>query len=114
MYKLTNGNMVLREDGVYVPNTDAVYKEWLAAGNMPEPAQTEAELFAATKLVKETEIKTLLSATDYKAIKYAEGLLSTEDYASTKTYREALRNAYNAVEIATTVAEVEAVAIPNV
>lgn len=121
MYKLTiAGSSVIRlSDSAYIPFAEGnrdyqEYKEWLAAGNTPEPAQTGAELLAAIKLVKEGEIQTLLSATDYKAIKYAEGLLTAEEYESTKTYREALRTAYNAIESMTTVAEVEEVVIPSV
>lgn len=44
MYKLTSGNMVLREDGVFMSNTDALYQKWIAAGNTPEPAQTTEEI----------------------------------------------------------------------
>lgn len=44
MYKLTNYSVVIRTaDGAYIPfaegNTDfASYKDWLVAGNIPEPA----------------------------------------------------------------------------
>lgn len=40
---------------------------------------------------KINELKRKLSATDYKAIKYAEGLISEEDYAPIKAEREAYR-----------------------
>ena len=44
------------------------------------------------------ELKAKLTATDYKAIKYAEGVLSDTEYADTKAQREAWRNRINALE----------------
>lgn len=44
------------------------------------------------------ELKRLLSASDYKAIKYAEGLITAEDYAETKTERQAWRDEINTLE----------------
>ena len=40
---------------------------------------------------KINELKRKLSATDYKAIKYAEGLISEEEYAPIKAERESYR-----------------------
>ena len=44
------------------------------------------------------ELKAQLSATDYKAIKYAEGWLSEEDFAPIKAERQAIRERINALE----------------
>ena len=44
------------------------------------------------------ELKRNLTATDYKAIKYAEGLLSVEEYAGIKAERQAWRNEINKLE----------------
>lgn len=44
------------------------------------------------------ELKSQLAATDYKAIKYAEGLITAEDYAPIKAARQALRDQINALE----------------
>lgn len=44
------------------------------------------------------ELKAQLSATDYKAIKYSEGLISEEDYAPIKTQRQAWRDQINVLE----------------
>lgn len=41
---------------------------------------------------KINELKRKLYATDYKAIKYAEGLISEEDYAPIKAERESYRD----------------------
>lgn len=44
-------------------------------------------------------LKKKLADTDYKAIKYAEGLISEEDYASIKAERQALRDKINELEL---------------
>lgn len=43
-------------------------------------------------------LKQNLADTDYKAIKYAEGLISDEDYAETKALRQAWRDEINRLE----------------
>lgn len=45
------------------------------------------------------EYKQKLKETDYKAIKYAEGLISDTDYAPIKAERENYRKAINSLEI---------------
>lgn len=44
------------------------------------------------------ELKTLLNQTDYKAIKYAEGLISEDEYAPIKAQRQAWRDEINELE----------------
>lgn len=44
------------------------------------------------------ELKQNLKDTDYKAIKYAEGQISEQDYASIKTLRQAWRDEINELE----------------
>ena len=44
------------------------------------------------------ELKTMLFDTDYKAIKYAEGLISEEEYEIIKRQRQAWRNEINMLE----------------
>ena len=44
------------------------------------------------------ELKQNLKDTDYKAIKYSEGQISEEDYASTKAQRQAWRDEINKLE----------------
>ena len=43
-------------------------------------------------------LKQNLADTDYKAIKYAEGFISDEDYAETKALRQAWRDEINRLE----------------
>ena len=43
-------------------------------------------------------LKAQLSATDYKAIKFAEGLISSSDYEPIKAERQALRDRINELE----------------
>ena len=43
-------------------------------------------------------LKEKLSATDYKAIKYAEGWLSEEEYSPIRAERQALREQINILE----------------
>lgn len=45
------------------------------------------------------ELKRQLRLTDYKAIKYAEGELSAEEYAETKAQRTAWRAEINRLEV---------------
>lgn len=44
------------------------------------------------------ELKAQLAATDYKAIKHSEGLISEEDYAPIKAQRQAWRDQINVLE----------------
>ena len=45
-----------------------------------------------------TELKNFLAETDYQAIKYAEGQLSSNEYASMKAQRQAWRDEINELE----------------
>ena len=45
------------------------------------------------------ELKAQLAATDYKAIKHSEGLISDEDYEPIKRERQAIRDKINELEV---------------
>ena len=60
---------------------------------------TEAELAIADKKKRINELKALLQATDYQAIKYAEGFISEVDYAQIKQVRQSYRNKINELEV---------------
>lgn len=49
--------------------------------------------------VKIFKLKEKLRKTDYQAIKYAEGLISEEDYAPIKAQRQAWRDEINQLEL---------------
>ena len=59
---------------------------------------TERELAIAANKKRIIELKSLLKATDYQAIKYAEGFISETDYAPIKAQRQAWRDEINALE----------------
>ena len=78
------------EDGVVVGMTvnDAALEAYIAS--IPEPVITPEEEIA--------ELKAKLAATDYQAIKYAEGVLSDEEYAEMKAQRQLWRDRINELE----------------
>lgn len=49
-------------------------------------------------IIKIFLLKTKLAGTDYKAIKYAEGWLTDEEYAPIKIKRQAIREEINKLE----------------
>ena len=65
---------------------------------------TERELAIADKKKRISELKALLQATDYQAIKYAEGEMPYEEYAPVRELRKGWRKEINDLEalIATT------------
>ena len=58
--------------------------------------EKELEIIAAKKQI--AELKRRLGETDYQAIKFAEGVLSEEEYAETKAMRKSWRESINALE----------------
>ena len=63
-------------------------------GKIPERKVSEKEL--AEREIK--ELKAKLEATDYQAIKFAEGVMSAEEYAPIKEQRQAWRARINELE----------------
>lgn len=59
---------------------------------------TDAELTVQANKKRIAELKALLQATDYKAIKYAEGFISEADYLPIKQVRQSYRNKINELE----------------
>ena len=59
---------------------------------------TKSELAIAYKKKRIAELKSLLQATDYQAIKYAEGFISEEYYLPIKQTRQEYRNEINELE----------------
>ena len=65
---------------------------WYLKGYAPAKPQSEINL------ERIAELKGLLTSTDYKAIKFAEGLLTEEEYAETRTERQSWRDEINLLE----------------
>jgi hypothetical protein len=61
-------------------------------------AQRAARIAAAQKARQISDLKRQLTATDYKAIKYAEGQYTDAEYAETRAAREALREQIRTLE----------------
>lgn len=59
---------------------------------------TEDELAKMDRVREVAELKAHLSATDYQAIKYAEGVISIDEYAPMKEQRQAWRDKINELE----------------
>ena len=62
------------------------------------PMKTEQDLLKDQYRLEITQLKKQLSDTDYKAIKYAEGQISEEEYASVRTERQGYRDRINELE----------------
>lgn len=61
-----------------------------------EPVVIDEEAIAREQEIQ--SLKEQLKATDYQAIKYAEGWISEEDYAPIKASRQAIRDRINELE----------------
>ena len=75
MKKIINGVVVEVDDKEYMDDYEPTPKEFII-----------------------DDLKQRLADTDYKAIKYAEGLISDEDYAETKKLRQEWRDEINRLE----------------
>lgn len=67
---------------------------WERVTNEP----TEGEVAEQLRLAEIERLKEQLAATDYKAIKHAEGWLTDEEYATTKAQRQQWRERINELE----------------
>lgn len=85
-------------DGCQVWNPTA--QMYADAGYLPytPPQPTEEEVAEQTRLARIEELKALLAESDYKAIKYAEGWLTGDEYAFTKAQRQEWRDEINRLE----------------
>ena len=62
------------------------------------PHKTQSDIDRENALQEIANLKKQLSDTDYKAIKYAEGQISEEDYASVRELRQSYRDRINELE----------------
>ena len=89
---------VLLVDGCEVHGASAAM--YAAQGYYPytPPEPTAEEAAEQQRLARIDELRTLLAESDYKAIKYAEGWITAEDYAEVKAQRQAWRDEINELE----------------
>ena len=89
---------VLLVDGCEVHGASAAM--YAAQGYYPytPPEPTAEEVAEQQRLARIDELRTLLAESDYKAIKYAEGWITAEDYAEVKAQRQAWRDEINELE----------------
>lgn len=66
-------------------------------GLTPEQQAMWERLFPSAAL-EIAQLKHKLAATDYKALKYAEGFIAEEEYAPIRAARQAIRDQINALE----------------
>ena len=102
-YQDENGNYapkVLVADGLQIINPSRAMYEAAGYHYVPQVPQepTEEEVAEMQRLNRIAELKQLLAESDYKAIKFAEGWLTAEDYAATKAERQAWRDEINELE----------------
>lgn len=92
-----DGKSIVVGDRRYLSPSEEIL---LAAGyTKVEPvAPTDEEVAAMQREQRIEELKAQLAASDYKALKYAEGWISASDYAPIKAERQALRDEINAIE----------------
>jgi ABC-type Fe3+ transport system substrate-binding protein len=100
-YRNENGEYapkVLLVDGCEVHGASAAM--YAAQGYYPytPPEPTAEETAEQQRLARIDELRTLLAESDYKAIKYAEGWITAEDYAEVKAQRQAWRDEINELE----------------
>ena len=95
-YKYQQSLICLKEPYDKLPDgyeeiTQEQYEQELALRNSATPTgfATRAQI---------SSLKQRLVATDYQAIKYAEGWISEEDYAPIKAQRQAIRDQINELE----------------
>ena len=74
-------------NGIVMPMTEEEIQEIEALQNTFNNVEAEIEL-----------IKQELSETDYKCLKYVDGALSEEEYATVREYRQSLRDKINELE----------------
>ena len=74
------------------------YKFDLITKTIVEDAKYQEAKNKETKLNRIAELKSKLAQTDYQAIKYAEGQLTEEEYASLKLQRQIWRDEINKLE----------------
>lgn len=85
----------------YIDNVEVTIEQYKVAkqsGLFNETISKQEKRLQYTNETKISQLKAQLQATDYKAIKYSEGLISEDDYAPIKAQRQAWRDEINELE----------------
>lgn len=85
----------INEEGL-IEATKAEYDAFVAARDAKRNSEASLQRKSIHKQI--SALKAQLKASDYKAIKFAEGLISAADYASIKAERQAARDQINLLE----------------
>lgn len=95
---------VYDEDGEIITEESVIQRDVYGVIERDATPEEEATIYvqepAPVPSIDEqiAELKAQLEATDYKAIKYAEGWLTEEEYAPIKAHRQAVRDRINELE----------------
>ena len=99
---IADKNKVLTKDGI---RSHTVYlaknanpEEWIEVDMNEEEILEQKQQNIENYTIQIEQLKNELSTTDYKAIKYAEGWLNEQEYASIKIERQNLRDQINLLE----------------
>ena len=87
------------ENEPYVEITDEQLEDFMKGKLKVENGVIVDNTESIKKQARITELKTLLLSTDYKAIKYAEGVLTEQEYLPIKEQRENWRKEINELEV---------------
>lgn len=93
----TDGRKIIVNDKVILNPTAEQLQE--AGYSLVEPEQPSDNELARQEIQSQIEqLKYELQQSDYKAIKFAEGWITAEDYAQIRAERQAKRESINALE----------------
>ena len=99
-YKTQDGNAYMAYKTPHLSDefVEITEEEWNEHFATATPEPSESELAKQEKESRIAKLKSELAKTDYEAIKYAEGVMSEEEYAPIKAQRQAWRAEINSLE----------------
>lgn len=88
----------LTQDQLAHIKTNSTTLTKLLNNDFSDNVASDEEMSIMQKIVRISELKQLLADTDYRAIKYAEGYYTEEEYAPYKALRQSYRDEINKLE----------------
>lgn len=88
----------LTQDQLAHIKTNSTTLTKLLNNDFSDNVASDEEMSIMQKIVRISELKQLLADTDYRAIKYAEGYYTEEEYAPYKALRQSYRDEINNLE----------------